>query len=136
MRARTILAAATLAAVLATLAALTLTPASGQQAQPEQTFVVSTRVTPNAQGYVILAIGTNDGVLGVVCGGSNPNGGTPFIPAQVMCQLQGDRTVVRVFNNRGTPFGGVVVRISLGLDTGPFQPSPTLQAKVRSLRAA
>src|SRR6266542_2705433 len=86
----TLPAAAVLLALALALAALAVRPrlAGAQTVTGDVILSASVVVDPDANGYVVLGGGTDIGLQAVVCSGSNPQGGTPQIPAQVMCQLR------------------------------------------------
>src|SRR6266540_1893819 len=90
------------AAVLLALA-LAVRPrlAGAQTVTGDVILRASVVVDPDANGYVVLGGGTDIGLQAVVCSGSNPQGGTPQIPAQVMCQLRSTTTLIRIKNHVG-----------------------------------
>ena len=105
---RLLVAAMVAGLLLGGLVLVNARPSAKAQEPIEVVFVASDRYDPNASGVVTVPVGGNDGILGVGCVGSNPQGGTSQIPAQVLTHLQGDRTVLRVFNNVGRPVSGLV----------------------------
>jgi hypothetical protein len=105
---RLLVAAVVAGLVLGGLVLVNARPSAKAQEPVEVVFVASDRFDPNASGFVTVPVGGNDGIQGVGCVGSYPLGGTSQIPAQVLTHLQGDRTVLRVFNNLGRPVGGLV----------------------------
>jgi hypothetical protein len=105
---RLLVAAVVAGLLLGGLVLVNSRPSAEAQEPVEVVFVASDRYDPNALGYVMIPVGVNDGITGVGCVGSNPQGGTSQIPSQVMTHLQGDRTVLRVFNNVGRPVTGLV----------------------------
>jgi hypothetical protein len=105
---RLFVAAVVAGLLLGGLVLVTSRPSAKAQEPVEVVFVASDRYDPNALGVVTIPVGVEDGIQGVGCVGSNPQGGTSQIPAQVLTQLQGDRTVLRVFNNVGRPVSGLV----------------------------
>jgi hypothetical protein len=92
------------------------------QTTTEVVFVFSDRFQGDSLGRIVLGGGTNDGILGVQCSGSNPQGGTAQIPAQVMTQLLSTTTNIRIFNNVGKPVSGLV-RLNCTVDAL----TPTIQ---------
>jgi hypothetical protein len=119
---RFLVAAVVAGLVLAGLVLFNARPSAKAQEPVEVVFVASDRFDPNASGFVTIPVGGNDGILGVGCVGTYPLGGTSQIPAQVLTHLQGDRTVVRVFNNLGNPVSGLV-RLTCTVDAVvPAQP--------------
>ena len=84
---RTFVATAVAGLLLAGLVAVNVRQGAKAQEPIEVVFVASDVFDPDINGYASIAAGTNDGILGVECGGSNPQGGTVQIPSQVMTQL-------------------------------------------------
>src|SRR6266511_4306512 len=118
------------AAVLLSLApALAVRPrlAGAQTVTGDVILSASVVVDPDANGYVVLGGGTDIGLQAVVCSGSNPQGGTPQIPAQVMCQLRSTTTLIRIKNHVGANVTAPV-RIILFGDFGAETPPTTAQA--------
>src|SRR6266540_3676368 len=76
---------------------------------------------------VLLALALALAAQAVVCSGSNPQGGTPQIPAQVMCQLRSTTTLIRIKNHVGANVTAPV-RIILFGDFGAETPPTTAQA--------
>src|SRR6266542_780287 len=83
-------AAAVLLALALALAVLAVRPrpAGAQTVTGEVILSASVVVDPDVNGYVVLGGGADIGLQAVGCSGSNPQGGTSQIPAQVMCQLR------------------------------------------------
>jgi hypothetical protein len=78
-----------------------LTSASAQTAP---TVGVETfDVQPDANGYVTLPAGADDGLLSIACTGSWPLGGTNVIPTQVPTNVRSTTTRMRVWNHLGQP---------------------------------
>ena len=135
LRRGTFLAAAVLLALALALAALALRPrpAGAQTATGDIILSASGVVDPDVNGYVVLEGGTDIGLQNVVCSGSNPQGGTSQIPAQVMCQLRSTTVLVRVKNHVGANVTAPV-RIVVFADFGPETPPTTAQATFQHLR--
>jgi hypothetical protein len=98
---RALVATAVAGLLLAGLVAVNVSQGARAQEPIEVVFVDSDVFDPDVNGYASIDAGTNDGVLGVECGGSNPQGGTAQIPSQVMTQLGAAQIRLRVFNNIG-----------------------------------
>jgi hypothetical protein len=96
------------ALVAAGFAGVNATRPAQAQEPVEVTFVFSDVFDPDTSGRTGLVGGTGDGILGVQCSGSNPQGGTPQIPAQVLTQLTFDTVNIRVFNHLGQPVSSLV----------------------------
>jgi hypothetical protein len=122
-------AAAVLLALAMALAALALRPrpADAQAVTGDVILSASVVVDPDANGYAVLEGGTDIGLLAVVCSGSNPQGGTNQIPAQVMCQLRSTSVLIRVKNHVGASVTAPVRILLLG-DFGPETPPPPTRA--------
>jgi hypothetical protein len=60
-------------------------------------------VQPDANGYVILPAGADDGLFSIACTGSFPLGGTSVIPTQVPTNVRPTVTRMRVWNHLGQP---------------------------------
>ncbi|HZD69227.1 MAG TPA: hypothetical protein VFA45_10015 [Actinomycetes bacterium] len=130
LRRGTLPAAAVLLALALALAALTVRPwsAGAQTVTGNIILSASVVVDPDVNGYAVLQGGTADiGLQAVVCSGSNPQGGTSQIPAQVMCQLRSTTTLIRVKNHVGASVTAPV-RIVLFGDFGEETPPATAQA--------
>jgi hypothetical protein len=134
LRRGTLPAVAVLLALALALAALAVRPrpAGAQTVTGDIILSASIVVDPDVNGYVVLDVGTGDGLQAVVCSGSNPQGGTSQIPAQVMCQLRSTTTLVRIKNHVGANVTGLV-RIVLFLDFGEETPPATAQATLQHL---
>ena len=122
-------AAAVLLALALALAALALRPrpAGAQTATGDIILSASVVLDPDVNGYAVLGGGTDIGLEAVVCSGSNPQGGTNQIPAQVMCQLRATSTLIRVKNHLGASVTAPVRILLLG-DFGPETPPPPARA--------
>jgi len=122
-------AAAVLLALALALAVLAVRPrpAGAQTVTGEVILSASVVVDPDVNGYVVLGGGADIGLQAVVCSGSNPQGGTSQIPAQVMCQLRSTTILIRVKNHVGASVTAPV-RIVLFGDFGPETPPTTAQA--------
>jgi hypothetical protein len=127
---RLLVAAMVAGLLLGGLVLVNARPSAKAQEPVEVVFVASDRYDPNASGVVIVPVGGNDGIQGVGCVGSNPQGGTSQIPAQVLTHLQGDRTVLRVFNNVGRPVSGLV-RLNCTVDVVVPTPPQAQQLKAQ-----
>lgn len=134
LRRGTLPALAVLLALALALAALASRPrpAGAQTATGDIVLGVSTVVDPDANGYAVLDVGTADGIMAVACSGSNPQGGTSQIPAQVMCQLRSTTILVRVKNHVGANVTGLV-RLTFFFDFGEEVVPLTAQTTVRHL---
>src|SRR6266545_3436107 len=110
LRRGTLPAAAVLLALALALAALAVRPrlAGAQTVTGDVILSASVVVDPDANGYVVL-------------------GGTPQIPAQVMCQLRSTTTLIRIKNHVGANVTAPV-RIILFGDFGAETPPTTAQA--------
>ena len=128
LRRGTLPAAAVLLALALALAALALRPrlADAQTVTGNVILSASVVLDPDVNGYVVLDGGTDIGLQAVVCSGSNPQGGTSQIPAQVMCQLRSTTTLIRIKNHVGANVTAPV-RIVLFGDFGPETPTTTAQ---------
>lgn len=122
-------AAAVLLALALALAALALRPrpADAQTVTGDIILSASVVVDPDVNGYAVLDGGTDIGLEAVVCSGSNPQGGTNQIPAQVMCQLRGTSVLIRVKNHVGANVTAPVRILLLG-DFGAETPPPPARA--------
>ena len=112
---RTFVATAVAGLLLAGLVAVNVRQGAKAQEPIEVVFVASDVFDPDINGYASIAAGTNDGILGVECGGSNPQGGTVQIPSQVMTQLGAAQIRLRVFNHVGQRVTSLV-RINCTID--------------------
>jgi hypothetical protein len=128
LRRGTLVAAVVLLALALGLAALAVRPrlADAQAVTGDVIMSASVVVDPDVNGYVVLEGGTDIGLQAVVCSGSNPQGGTSQIPAEVMCQLRSTSTLIRVKNHVGANVTAPV-RIVLFGDFGPETPPTTAQ---------
>jgi hypothetical protein len=120
---RATIAAAVLVALAVTLVVVSFRPGpAGAQVDAGDVILdASVVIDPDANGYASLAGGSSDvGIDSVVCSGSNPQGGTPQIPAEVMCQLLSDRVQIRVKNHVGASVTGLV-RVVVFYDIRPEQ---------------
>lgn len=126
---RRILPAAVLAVALlaAGFVGLTANHRATAQEPTEVVFVFSDRFQPGSDGRTGLIGGTNDGIQGIMCSGSNPQGGTAQIPTQVLTQLLSDVINIRVFNHQGQPVSGLI-RLNCTVDV-LVPPEPTATAK-------
>jgi hypothetical protein len=129
LRRGTLPAVAVLLALALALAALAARPrqAGAQTVTGNVILSASVVLDPDVNGYAVLEGGTDIGLQAVVCSGSNPQGGTSQIPAQVMCQLRSTTTLIRVKNHVGANVTAPV-RIVLFGDFGPETPTTTAQA--------
>jgi hypothetical protein len=129
LRRGTLLAAAALLALALALAALAVRPrlAGAQTVTGNVIISESVVVDPDVNGYVVIKGGIDIGLQAVVCSGSNPQGGTSQIPAQVMCQLRSTTTLIRIKNHVGANVTAPV-RIVLFGDFGAETPTATAQA--------
>src|SRR6266511_4030047 len=127
LRRGTLPAAAVLLALALALAALAVRPRLAGAQTVTGDVILSASVVVDANGYVVLGGGTDIGLQAVVCSGSNPQGGTPQIPAQVMCQLRSTTTLIRIKNHVGANVTAPV-RIILFGDFGAETPPTTAQA--------
>ena len=101
-------------------------PAKAQE-PVETVLVFSDRFQPDATGRTALDGGTNDDIFGVQCTGSNPQGGSAQLHAQVLTQLLATTVSIRVFNNLGKPVTGLV-RLNCTVDfLLPPAPTPLAQ---------
>jgi hypothetical protein len=129
-------AAAVLLALALALAALALRPRPAGAQTTTTGDIIGSRsvvVDPDANGYAVLGDGGTDiGLQAVVCSGSNPQGGTAQIPAQVMCQLRSTSVLIRVKNHVGANVTAPV-RIMLFGDFGPETPPVTAMAAFQHL---
>jgi hypothetical protein len=134
LRRGTLAAAAVLLTLALALAALAVRPrlADAQTVTGNIILSASVVVDPDANGYVVLEGGTDIGLQAVVCSGSNPQGGTSQIPAQVMCQLRSTTTLIRVKNHVGANVTAPVRIVLLG-DFGPETPPTTAQTAFQHL---
>ena len=105
-----------LAAAAGTFAAASLPSASAQEPL-EQTFVFSGIPVTASNGFASLGPGTgfDDGVLGAACTGASPLSGSPNVPGQVVTELRGTQTQLRILHTNGATMNGTVL-VNCALD--------------------
>jgi hypothetical protein len=115
------------------LGVLLLGPA-GAQTDATHTFVVSGLAVTPVNGNATIAIGQDDGVLGVECGGHSPRGGS-VVPAIVITQPGATLTNLRIASwGTGTPVvNGVTVRINCSFEAQTATAVAAAKAKLHRL---
>jgi hypothetical protein len=104
------LAVGLLMAAAAGAVAVAAMPSASAQEPASQVFVFSSIPVSASNGFASLGAGsgTNDGVLGAACTGASPLGGSANVPAQVVTELRGTQTALRILRSNGTTINGTV----------------------------